>query len=321
MENRAHALAAGLFALMLGAAAAVAIWWFSESREPMREYELVSRGNITGLNVQAQVRYRGMTSGKVTGIGIDPVDPRNLLVTISLREDLPVTQGTKATLGYQGVTGLAFVQLDDRGDKPEPLTGEGGRPPRLTLQPGLMDQIGDATVEALQRVRDIADKVAAYFDDDSVDRLSSTVKHLESAAVGLDRTFAVAPDTLATIGDFFSADNAARLSATLGNLERLSGEATPAVEELRGLIGRVDKLAGSVDTAVNSLDSNVSATVSNVAEGTLPQVESLLEELADTSSKLGRLIEEIEASPQMLVTGRSAPRPGPGEAGFSGTQP
>ncbi len=101
MENRAHALAAGVFVLLLALASVFALWWFGNNREAVRRYVLVSEGAIPGLNEQAQVRFRGIRAGKVMRIGIDPKNPRWILVEITLRADLPVTRGTRASLGVQ----------------------------------------------------------------------------------------------------------------------------------------------------------------------------------------------------------------------------
>ncbi len=308
MENRAHALAAGLFALLLGAALVLALWWFSDGREETRRYVLVTRSSVTGLNPQATVRFRGIPAGRVTDIRLDPDDPRNILVGIELRADLPVTYGTRATLGYQGLTGLAFVQLTDPGTDPRPLPDANG-PPRIVLQPGLMDQITDITLEALQRFRVIADRIEPFFNEENLARLKATLERLESASVGVDRTFAEAPETLAAIRTVFSPANVARLSATLENLEEASGETAPAVAELRGLMKRLQGMAERVDAAAE-------ATGEGLLEGTLPQLNELLEELTATSRRLGRLIEEVETSPQILVTGRTRRPPGPGEPGF-----
>lgn len=144
MENRAHALAAGLFAIMLGAGIVFAIWWFSDQRVPMRELVLEARGDINGLGEQSRVRYRGMAAGRVRAIGIDPADLRTLLVSIVVPADLPLTQGTTATLGTLGVTGLAFVQLDDRGDDRRPLFAADGEAPRIALRAGLVEQLSGA---------------------------------------------------------------------------------------------------------------------------------------------------------------------------------
>ena len=51
-------------------------------------------------------------------------------------------------------------------------------------------------------------------------------------------------------------------------------------------------------------------------DNTLPQLNALLKELTGTSRRLGSLIEEVQASPQMLLSGRSRRPPGPGEDGF-----
>ncbi len=85
MENRSHALAAGIFTILLGICAAVAIWWLGQSDESTTSYVLETRRNVTGLNLQAQVRYRGIRAGKVTAIEPDEADPRVILARPSIR--------------------------------------------------------------------------------------------------------------------------------------------------------------------------------------------------------------------------------------------
>ncbi|TAH46705.1 MAG: MCE family protein [Betaproteobacteria bacterium] len=309
MENRAHALAAGLFALVLGAAVIVAMWWFSQNREPTREYVLVSQGTVNGLNVQARVRYRGMAAGTVSAIGIDPDNPRNLLVRIRLRENLPITRGTRATLGTQGVTGLAFIQLDDRGTDPTPLVGDGNGPPRIALEPGLIEQIGDRALQTAERVRVLADRLAGMFDEESVARLGRTLERLESAATSMDRSFSELPATVGALRSALGPQNLDKLSATLANIERASREAAPAAGEIRALVATIDRLAQRFDAAAGQAGEGL-------VDGTLPQVNELLRELTSTSRRLGRVLEEVEARPQVLLTGRGAGQPGPGEDGY-----
>ena len=42
MENRSHALIAGLFTLLLGVAAVLSLWWFGGKHEATREYLVVT---------------------------------------------------------------------------------------------------------------------------------------------------------------------------------------------------------------------------------------------------------------------------------------
>src|SRR5438128_1358144 len=124
MENRAHAFAAGLFVIALALCIAAAAWWFSGKRESTRQYLLVSQRAVSGLNPQAQVRFRGIRAGKVEDIELDPKDARNILVVISVDADIPVSRATTAQLNKQGITGLAYILLDDDGSNPEPLVGK-----------------------------------------------------------------------------------------------------------------------------------------------------------------------------------------------------
>ncbi len=311
MENRAHALAAGLFAIMLGAGIVLAIWWFSDQRAPMREIVLEARGDINGLGEQSRVRYRGMAVGSVRAIGIDPADLRTLLVRIAVPVDLPLTRGTTATLGTLGVTGLAFVQLDDRGDDSRLLLEENGRGPRIELRPGLVEALSGRALGALDELHALAERLARLADDRTIERLHATLGSLESAAAGVDRGVAELPATLAALRAALSTGNIARITAMLGHLERGSAEAAPAMAELRRLIARIDR-------ATEQLEGSAGAAGTDLVERTLPQLDVLLGELTVTSQRFGHLVEDLEAAPQLLLTGRSRPQPGPGEAGHEG---
>lgn len=311
MENRAHALAAGLFAIVLGTGIVFAIWWFSDQRAPMREIVLQARGDINGLGEQSRVRYRGMAVGSVRAIGIDPEDLRTLLVRIAVPVDLPLTRGTTATLGTLGVTGLAFVQLDDPGGDRRPLLEEDGRAPRIELRPGLVEALSGRALGALDELHALAERLALLADDRAIERLHATLASLESAAAGVDRGVAELPATLAALRAALSTGNIARITSMLANLERGSAEAAPAMAELRRLIARIDR-------ATEQLEGSAGAAGTDLVERTLPQLDVLLGELTVTSQRFGHLVEDLEAAPQLLLTGRGRPQPGPGEAGHEG---
>jgi phospholipid/cholesterol/gamma-HCH transport system substrate-binding protein len=113
MENKAHALAAGLFTLLLGAGVLLAAMWFSGETYEKANYQLESKFPVTGLNEQAVVRFRGVDVGKVTRIAFDPNDKRTILVDIAIQSDMTLTRSAYAEVRYQGVTGLSYVMLDD----------------------------------------------------------------------------------------------------------------------------------------------------------------------------------------------------------------
>src|SRR5574343_1217254 len=106
MENKSHALAAGAFVLAVAALLAGLAIWLTRDNANYREFELSSRGGVSGLQPQAAVRYKGVAVGKVLRIGFDPQVSGNVLIRIAVKDEAPISPTTVATLGYQGGTGL-----------------------------------------------------------------------------------------------------------------------------------------------------------------------------------------------------------------------
>lgn len=115
MENRAHAFLAGLFTIGLAIFIALAVVWFNRDQTVRVPYEVVTRSTVNGLSPQAAVKYRGLDVGKVDSIRFDDRVPGQIIVRVLVDKDAPITTTTYGRLAYQGVTGLAYVQLDDRG--------------------------------------------------------------------------------------------------------------------------------------------------------------------------------------------------------------
>jgi hypothetical protein len=122
---------------------ALSIWWFGGKHEATTEYTVVTRHNVTGLSLQGQVRYRGIRVGKVQAIELDPQDAHNILIRISVDSKVPVTRATTAKLGYQGVTGIAHILLEDSGNDPTRLAG-GKDSPRIEMRSSLIEELSDS---------------------------------------------------------------------------------------------------------------------------------------------------------------------------------
>lgn len=311
MENKAHALAAGIFTLVLAAAIALTVWWMSGQRDNTQEYILVTQASVTGLNTQALVRYRGIRAGKVLDIGVDPQDPRNILVRVAVDAGMPVTPDTVATLKFQGLTGLAYIQMEDPGVSRERLRSEGGVPPRIALSGSAFDDVAESALEAMREIRSIAERVNRVLSDANIEKLQSTLANLDSAADGLNAALAEVPAVVKGLERVVSEENVRRLDRTLANLEQVSREAAPLAGEARELLSSMQGLA-------RRLDSLAGEARGELTQGTLPRLDNLLDDLSANSRQLGRLLAQLEESPNMLIFGRREQRrPGPGEAGFS----
>ena len=142
MENKAHALIAGTFVVLVAALLTLLAVWLTRDNTQRDPYEVSTSETISGLQPQATVRYRGVPVGKVERIGFDDKVKGNVLIELSIDRGAPVTQSTFATVASQGVTGLGFIQLDDEdGGSSERLPRNGEDPPRIPLKPGTLDKL------------------------------------------------------------------------------------------------------------------------------------------------------------------------------------
>jgi phospholipid/cholesterol/gamma-HCH transport system substrate-binding protein len=296
-------LIAGIFALLLGATALLALVWLRGSEDNLREYVVVTKQNIGGLNPQAQVRYRGIRVGKVTDIRLDPEDTSNILITISVTDDLPLTRGTVAKLAYQGVTGIAHVLLIDTGKNPEPLVADHGKPPRIAMIPSLLEEIGDSGSATLRQVQEVMASANALLNEENRRRFSATLANLESASGSMKPAVDNLNATLTQVRKLLDDRN-------VQNLSKASAEIGPLLADTRLLIGKMQLATDKLDVAIGDASAGGTSAL-------MPRLNELATDISTTSRQLSRVLKLLEDSPQGLVFGVPAASPGPGEAGFS----
>lgn len=317
MESRAHALAAGLFIVVMSLCVGAAMWYLSGSRERGRDYVLATTSAVGGLNPQAQVRYRGIRVGKVQDISINPSNPREILVRVNIPERYPVTMATRARLSFLGVTGLALIDIEDDGSDATPLPPGADGTARIPLRGSQFDALGTQAVDTMQVLRDVLLRLNALLDERNVERLSATLANLQSATGHLDATLASAPALVRQAQDVFersrkllSQQNTDRISRILEHAEATSSQSAPLAQDLRALLASMTQLSDRLDALALTAGPQVTDDI-------LPRLQSLIDEAQRNSRQLGRVLGELESSPQMLLLGRESYRPGPGEAGFS----
>jgi len=313
MENKSHALAAGAFVLLMTALLISAAIWLTRDTSALTVYELAGRVNVTGLQPQATVRLRGVPVGKVTAIALDPQVVGQVLVRIAVADQTPLTSSSFATLGFQGVTGLAFIQLDDGAVPGTALDATPGT--RIPLRQGLMSKLTDQGERLLMQLEQSVQRFNQLLAPDNQQTLFTAISQIGQAATELQQLSAQARqawpalaqdgrDTLATIkvtskrvGD--SADEA-RASARSFRL---------VTERMYGPGGTLEKLATGADILV--------ATGQTLRINTLPSVNQAVLEAARTTHQLGDLTQTLTDNPQAILLGKPAPPPGPGEPGFT----
>lgn len=312
MESRAYALITGLF--VLGIAACIVLWahWLSKTPVERTAYRVIATGAVSGLNPEAQVRYRGMGVGRVSSIVLDPKDPRRILVNVEVDSNIPVTKGTYAQLGMEGITGIAYVHLQDDYRNMEPKEKGSDGVVELPLRPAFFDTISDSAEGAVRDARELMASLNALLTPDNRKKINAMLASLERMSASLEQASARLPGTLARADALMSDENRRNVAGVLDkanetakNLPELTREMQQLVKDGRELVAQVNRLSTETQGAVGT-----------VREDTLPRVNALAESVDRASQQVGRLALQLDREPQSAIFGRRPGRPGPGEAGF-----
>ena len=312
MESRAFALLTGLF--VIGLTAGIAAWanWLARDPVERKPYRVVSTVPVSGLNPQAQVRYHGISVGRVTTITLDRNDARRILIDVEIDPQVPITRGTYAQLGMEGITGIAYVHLLDDGKDARTLRGAAGAAVEIALRPSFMDSLADGAEGTLRDARELIVGLNTLLTPESRKHVAGTLASLERVAANLEATSAALPALLAHAQAWLgedkrrlAQDSLQQMNEAARSLPEITRETQRLLQDTRSMVGRFENLSAEAQ-----------GTVGAVQGETLPRVNAVADSAERAAQRVSGLAYELERRPQGLLWGPQPGRPGPGEPGF-----
>ena len=310
MDDKTNYTLVGAFVLGLGAALVAGVLWLAAGlgggRQAMDSYQAVIRESVSGLSVDAPVKYLGVDVGKVSYIGIDPANPQQVRLRFLIARGTPIQQDSEAVLKTQGLTGIAHVELNGGSASAPPLRpGPDGAPPTIPFKLSLGARLENVLGSVLANVDRVSNNLNAMFDADNQRAVKATLADISSVAQALA---AQKPALQAGMADAArTAKLAARAAEQLApTLDRLSASAE-AVESMADAAREASVRGGAAADAA-------AASAQQLSGETLPEITRLMAELAALSASLRRLSEQTTQSPNSLLLGAPLPQPGPGES-------
>jgi phospholipid/cholesterol/gamma-HCH transport system substrate-binding protein len=315
MENRSHALMTGFFTIALLIAAVLAGIWLNRDRVERLPYLIATTQSIPGLNPQAVVRYRGLEVGKVDAIDFDTKKPGQILIHLAIDEEAPITSTTYATLGYQGVTGIAYIQLDDEAAGGQVLKTSSERVAMIPLRPGFMDQLEKRGLVILQKAESISTSLDKMMNEKNQQRMLATFDSVSKAADAyaaippkLDPMLERLPELTAKMEKSLANFDAAAASTT-----RMTANYDKIATDLQGPNGTLARL----NSTVERLGSSFEAVTSDLELQTLPHLTAMTDEARMSLRAVRKTANTFSERPQSILFGTPGHEPGPGEPGFS----
>lgn len=325
MENKSHAWAAGLFVICVSALLIVLAVWLTRDAGSSHAYELSSRDPVTGLQPQAAVRYKGVAVGKVTHIGFDPDATGNVLIRIDVNDTTPLSPTTFATLSYQGITGLAFVQLDDAGQAQDPIPAGSSGVPRLPLQTSQLGKLTEQAPQILAQVDEATRRINQLLSDYNLKLVTNVLTNAGQAT----QQIGSAAGSLGQLSIRIDQTLTQRLDPALARVPALVDETSKTMRSLQvtadsanstfDAIGQTARRLNEKDGALDRLAGGTAAlahAADTFGAATLPRINRVSEDASRAARQLSRTVNGINDNPQSLIFGDGPVVPGPGEQGF-----
>ena len=320
----------GLFVIVGFTVAAAAVIWLGMSHylQKGQYYVAYFDESVQGLDRDSPVKYRGVTIGRVDHLGVAP-DGRLIEAVIkieSIESDVKPDEQWIAQLKSVGITGLMFVELDQRSPGEEDLSPEIEFPtkhPMIPTKPSGVKQIVEGVAEVIDQLKTVdfvaistrlqraIDRFDATLEDANVDELSvdlrAAIQAIETLVsnpkwqkvLAAGETAGTAVVDLSRTAEGAVGDINRAVASVDGNFEAMKTEFNTALGDFRRAVTKADRFFehGS-ELAVNS----------NVRVARLErQLSVTLRELRTSSENLNRLLEEISEQPSRLLFGEPPP--------------
>ena len=312
MEARVNYAAVGAFVIVLTAALIGGILWLSAGmhRADYQYYVAYVTESVSGLNVNAPVKYRGVDVGVVREIGLRPGNPEQVRLLMAIERFTPVKEDTVAILSVQGLTGIAFIDLTGGSQRSPLLEARRGEAyPVIPTGPSLLARLDTAASQMFTNIERVSDSLSALVDEQNQQAFRETLQSIRAFTARLEQVL--------------NEQNAQQLEESLDALHRVSmalaGNAGSIEEMIQNLHAASEGLPGAVDNFTDAgakFTETMDATQAEIrylSQQITPQAAAVLTDLRRASASLERFADNLENDPALLLHGPRERARGPGE--------
>ncbi|WP_241855389.1 MlaD family protein [Sulfurimonas xiamenensis] len=319
MNNRVNYSLIGFLVLFsLSLMMAFGYWLLKPSKEiEMRMYAIYFNESVSGLNLDSPVKYRGIDVGKVTALNINPKNPEQIEVLVSILKSTPIKSSTVAQLTSQGITGLSYINLSFGNENAEPITVQKGEKyPVIKTIPSLLIKIENTFGNVSINMVEILQRIQHLLKDENQENISLV---LENSALLLSKMNQILDDK--TILNF--KQTIENLNNSSKKLDEMMPKITVLIEKstkfeddmalsLNSIMNSYLEVEDSMSTFKSALQSgefNIKAITSEMVHninGTLFEMQQLI-------VKTQEVIDKYERSPADAIFLQEEIKKGPGE--------
>ena len=299
MYERTNYLAVGIF-ILIGTVALVAVgFWIGGVGQtvPMSQYTIIFERDVNGLSEGSPVRYMGVDVGQVTTIQIFHAEDTAIEVRIEVATSTPVDSGTYASLGYQGITGVAFINLaGDPGTYAQLAAVAGQDYPVIRTRDVGIAALLNSGPEVLDQVNNILADVGMLLSDKNLNAATQILENLDLLTGALaDKRQALAILPVRMNESLDKLHNTLELAAEF--TEEAKPELLAATRNLRQTTGKLVNVTGRVEHWLVEND----AAIGRFLAGGIGETAALVTDTREAMRELEKLGTELRSNPSQVI--------------------
>ena len=291
IEGRVNYLIVGIFVILGILLFGIVLYTFSHIGESSKytEYLIVTSQSVQGLKPSASVYYKGVQIGKVKSMEIDPENQKLIRIKVLIDKKLNIDKGISATLGVQGITGIAYLLLTEDPeakitfDKKEKLKV-------IPMKESNLQRLVSALPETIYNTNKLLENINQILNKLEFERINRLLAKLEKNSDELSQVLKESQFTVKEVSCLIKQAKEKLYQIDIEEFNNLTHDSrklvtqyTIVAEELEKEIKKLDELFSKSSKILNTTDAEL-----------LPQILKTVKEIERTSQNLSELSKKLK---------------------------
>jgi phospholipid/cholesterol/gamma-HCH transport system substrate-binding protein len=172
---------------------------------------------------------------------------------LKIKNDIPITEGTVATLNTRGVTGITFIALKDKGNNLKTLVAKGHqRYPVINTAPSIFMRLDTALSKASYNLEKFTEAFQGLLDKDNQQAIKKILHHLEKVTYSFSTNSQQIESILKNTAKA-SQQLTPLLQTSLGTMQNIESQTLPAIYQI---LNRLDSITRSLSLVSTDIKRN-----------------------------------------------------------------
>jgi phospholipid/cholesterol/gamma-HCH transport system substrate-binding protein len=304
MENRSNnVLVGGVVLALLIMTLGFIVWLAGLNGTDAKKYDIFFKTSVDGLAKGSTVTFAGVPVGNIEEIALLPDSPEFVRVRISVKEDVPILQGTTATIAGVGFTGVSQINLDGAIKDAPPITEPGPNGiPVIPTKPGALGELLNSAPQLLERFSTLTERLTELLNDKNQASITGILANVDRLTGALaDR----GPEIAATVAETRIAIRQAGEAAE--QIGKLAGTTNTMMDtDIKPMVANLNRAVSAARSSMENLDGAISEArpgLKTFSTRTIPEANQLIHDLSEMSEALSGVANRLDRGGAGAVIG------------------